>query len=168
MFKLFLIYFCNVFKQVRERVWKVSFWPCTSFKKNVKYCLFLYKIFNCLSCKTFWNSCCFSHIDTMWWRNPVLLNWSPTLNANYSHHLHSSLERFFKHCCHVKIFGKVKNMRKKVFACIFWSEWNCKHFILFNNQSEDISYLMDTESFSKNHSAKSFRHSSKHNFVFTQ
>lgn len=97
-----------------------------------------------------------------------MLNWSPTLYANYSHHLHSSLERFFKHCCHVKIFGKIENVRKKVFTCIFWSKWNCKHFIFFNNQSEDISYLMDTESFSKNHSTESLRHSSKHNFVFTQ
>lgn len=153
MIELFLVYFCYIFEQVRERIWEITFRPCAGLKQNIENRLLLYQVFYSLSCKPLWNSGRFSHVDTIWRRYPILLNGSPTFDSDHSDHLHCCLERLFEHGGHVKIFWKIENVRKEILACLIWTERNCEHFVFLHDQPENIPGFMYAQRLPQNHPA---------------
>lgn len=147
MLELSWFNFCYVLEKIWEWVRKIAFRPCTGLEKNIEDCLFLYQVLDCLTCKTFRNTACLCHVYAVWRWYPILLDWPPTLHSHYCNHLHSSLESLFEHSSHIQIFGKMKNVWQKVTTSIFCTERYSHHFIFFQYESEDISCLMNTQSF---------------------
>ena len=153
MIELFLVYFCDIFEQVREWIWKVAFGPCAGLKQDIEDSLLLDQVFYSLPCETFRNSGGFGHVNTIWRRDPILLNGSPAFYSDNSNHLHGCLKSLFKHGCHVKIFRKVENVRKEVLTCLIRGKRNGKHFVFLHHQSEDVPGFVNAQSFTQDHSA---------------
>jgi len=163
LFQIFLLDFGYVLFNIREWVCDILFTPHSGVEKHVENSLFLNQHFVCFVLDSIGDCASLCVVDSIGWWLPVVLQRRPVGVADKHATGVCCLHCVSQQCCHIEIFGHLKDMAEILVGRCCHSE---RHFCLadlLKDELENVFNIFKSQRVADNLPKKNRRHVTKEN-----